>query len=88
MNEDQILADEARFGEDLKNVELRKPLRLSYTLNEFLFPVKPEAWTGRPKSPGELQSAVDKVLQARAAILFAHDDFEQSLQDMETTDRH
>ena len=83
LNYDQILADEARFGEDLKYVELLKPLRLSYTLNEFLFPVKPESWTGRRKSPGELQSAVDKVLQARAAILFAHDDFEQSLQDME-----
>ena len=83
LNYEQILADEARFGEDLEGVRLLKPLRLSYTLNEFLFPVKPESWTGRRQSPGELQSAVDKVLQARAAILFAHDDFEQSLQNME-----
>ena len=83
LNYDEILADENRFGKDLEYIGLLKPLRLSYTLNEFLFPVKPESWTGRRKSPGELQGAVNKVLEARAAIIFAHDDFEQSLQDIE-----
>ncbi len=79
----QILEDESRFGEELEHVRLLRTTRLHYTLNSFLFPVKPESWTGRRRSPGEVQTAVDQVLQSRSAIVFAHGDFDQTIQKME-----
>ena len=57
---------------------------IQITLNSHGFYQKPATWTGRRSSPGELQTAISQVIQARAAALRSLSDTDGLRDDLNT----
>ncbi len=57
---------------------------IQITLNSHGFYQKPATWTGRRASPGELQTAISQVIQARAAALRSLSDTDGLRDDLNT----